>query len=247
MQPVVIHPIPLVGLLGRGEKAKFTHLFNHGQDVRFGYYVWYIHDEGKHILVDAGGTAEQATKSWGRPEETVSHVQTLAEGLAKHGITPADIDICILTHLHLDHMAYVKELPNAKFIVQEDELAFARNPHPADRFYDASVLPGLDIQVVKGDTQITQGVRVVLTPGHTIGGQSVAVSTAKGTAVITGFCCIHENFTPGPKVPKTMKVVVPGVHLDVIKSYDSMVKVQEMADIIVANHDAMYLDGKEIG
>ncbi|MBL0422627.1 N-acyl homoserine lactonase family protein [Ramlibacter sp. AW1] len=242
-----IHPIPLVGLLGRGEKAKFTHLFNHGQDVRFGYYVWLIQDAGQNILVDAGGTAEQATEHWGRPRDTVTHIQTLEEGLARHGLAVADINIVILTHLHLDHVAYIRDLIHARFIVQKAELEFARAPHPADRFYDARVVEGLELETVEGDYQVTPSVRTVFTPGHTPGGQSVAVETERGVAIITGFCCIEENFFPGERIQKSMPLVVPGVHLDVIKAYDSMVKVRDLAAILVPNHDAKWLDGAAIG
>ena len=43
-----------------------------------------------------------------------------------------------------------------------------------------------------------------------------------------------------------MPVVVPGVHLDVIKAYDSMIKVRDMADVLIPNHDAKFLDGARI-
>jgi glyoxylase-like metal-dependent hydrolase (beta-lactamase superfamily II) len=245
MSGIEIFPIPFVKLLGRGEKAKFTHLNNFGQDVEFGYYAWYLEDDGKKILIDAGGTAEMAL-GFGRPKDTVTHIQTLTEGLAKLGVRPADIDIVILTHLHLDHVAYVKDLVNATFYVQADEVAFAKNPHPTDRFYDFGAVEGLDLRIIEGDAQITTNVRVILTPGHTVGGQSVVIGTAKGTAVVTGFCCIHENFEPGEHVRGRPPVIVPGIHHDVIKAYDSMMKVKGMADIIIANHDVRYTEIERI-
>lgn len=240
MTNIEIRPVPFVKLLGRGEKAKFTHLVDFGKDVEFGYFAWYLEDDGKKILVDAGGTAEMAL-GFGRPPETVQHIQTLSEGLARFGVTPADIDIVILAHLHLDHVAYVREMPQARFIVQAEEVAFARNPHPTDRFYDFNVLDGLSLEIVQGDVQVTPGVRLILTPGHTVGGQSVVVDTAKGKAVITGFCCIHENFDQAASLRGSPAVIVPGIHHDVIKAYDSMVRVKALADIIIANHDARYV------
>jgi N-acyl homoserine lactone hydrolase len=242
---ITIRPIPFVKLLGRGEKAKFTHLTNFGQDVEFGYFAWYIEDGGTKILVDAGGTAEMAL-GFGRPPETVRHIQNLSEGLARFGVTPAEIDIVILTHLHLDHVAYVQDVKHARFIVQADEVAFARNPHPTDRFYDFSVLEGLQLEVVRGDVQVTPNVRLILTPGHTVGGQSVVVETSKGTAVITGFCCIHDNFDQAASLRGRPEVIVPGIHHDVIAAYDSMVRVKGLADIIIANHDARYVDIQQI-
>ena len=47
-----------------------------------------------------------------------------------------------------------------------------------------------------GDAQVAHGVRVILTPGHTPGGQSVVVNTRAGQVLITGFCCNEVNFPP---------------------------------------------------
>jgi N-acyl homoserine lactone hydrolase len=72
---------------------------------------------------------------------------------------------------------------------------------------------------------------VLLTPGHTVGGQSIAVNTSQGKAVITGFCCNEQNFpAQGPVVPS-------GVHINVIDAYESAQRVKEMADIIIPLHD----------
>ena len=75
------------------------------------------------------------------------------------------------------------------------------------------------------------GIRVLLTPGHTVGGQSVVVNTRAGQAVITGFCCNEQNFpAKGPVVPS-------GVHINVIDAYESAQKVREVADILIPLHD----------
>lgn len=235
-----IYPIPLVALVGRGEKSKFTHMTFQGEDVRFGYYAWYVEDDGKKILIDAGGTAEMAL-GFGRPPETVTHIQTLPEGLAKLGVKPEEIDILILTHLHLDHIAYVREFPNARILVQKVEVEFAKNPHPMDRFYDFSAVEGLDMEILDGDAQITSHIRVMLTPGHTVGGQSVILESEAGNVVVTGFCCIEDNFHP-EKANSKLEVIVPGLHHDVFVAYDSMLKVKSVADIIVQNHEAKFAD-----
>jgi N-acyl homoserine lactone hydrolase len=75
------------------------------------------------------------------------------------------------------------------------------------------------------------GIKVLLTPGHTVGGQSIVVNTKKGQAVITGFCCNEQNF------PASGPVVPPGVHLNLMDAYDSVRKVKEVADILIPLHD----------
>ncbi|MCK9377472.1 MAG: hypothetical protein M0P73_15130, partial [Syntrophobacterales bacterium] len=81
------------------------------------------------------------------------------------------------------------------------------------------------------DTEIVEGIKVLLSPGHTVGGQSVVVNTRAGNAVITGFCCNELNFpASGPPIPS-------GVHLNVIDAYDSARRVKEAADILIPIHD----------
>jgi hypothetical protein len=57
------------------------------------------------------------------------------------------------------------------------------------------------------------------------------VDTSRGKAIITGLCCNSENFPPGGGV------IAPGVHIDVIQSYESMVRIREAADILIPIHD----------
>jgi len=91
---------------------------------------------------------------------------------------------------------YLRSLARPGF-VQKAEIEFARNPHVTQaRYYDKELIEGLNFEIIDGDRQIIDGIRVLLTPGHTPGGQSVAIETPKGTAIITGFCCTRENFEP---------------------------------------------------
>jgi N-acyl homoserine lactone hydrolase len=242
MKIMKIHPVPLFKSHTKFTKPKMTYLSNFGQDLHICCYVWFIQGAGSKILVDAGGNAEMAIARGG-PREAVKHVQSLEEGLARLKLKPGDIDIVILTHLHWDHVLLAHEFVNAKFIVQRDELDFACKPHASStQFYDQDLFSGLNYEVVNGDSQITNGIEVLLTPGHTAGGQSVAIETDKGTAVITGFCSIRENFEPGEEVRKIMPFIVPGIHLNLMQAYESMLKVTSAADIIIPNHDPEFAD-----
>jgi glyoxylase-like metal-dependent hydrolase (beta-lactamase superfamily II) len=115
--------------------------------------------------------------------------------------------------------------------VQKKEVAFLKNPHPVDHRYYPDILDDVTVIEVDGDAHIADGIDVILSPGHTVGGQSVAVNTAEGRAVITGFCCNDKNF------PSTGPAVAPGVHIDLTEAYDSIQKIKEMADIILPLHD----------
>jgi hypothetical protein len=70
---------------------------------------------------------------------------------------------------------------------------------------------------------------------------TVIVDTEKGKAVITGFCLIMENFDPPPRVKAMeMEVIPPGTHVNVYEAYDIMLKVREMADILLPLHEPKF-------
>jgi len=212
---------------------------NWGVSLELVGYTWYIEGPKENIIVDAGGTAEGLIK-YGVPTETIHSVE---DGLSMVGLKPDDIDIVILTHLHFDHVELGYKYTKARFIVQKAELDFARNPHPiAAGEYDKDTFERLNYEVIEGDKEVTEGVRILVTPGHTPGGQSILVETAKGTAVITGFCCIDDNFYPPDEVAKRMPVIISAFHTDIYQFYDSMLKVKGIADIIVPIHEKKFLN-----
>ena len=239
MEKLKIHPIPLFKGVDKLGKPKMTYLHYFGEDVHVGCFTWYIEGADEKILVDTGGNAD-TNIARGRPKETVTHIQTLEEGLARYDLKPADIDIVIVTHLHWDHVELASKFVNARFVVQERELIAARDPEAEG--YVQEYFEGLNFDVLNGDAQITGGVRVMLTPGHSSGGQSVAVETEKGVAVIAGFCCIEENFKPGEEIKKKTPFIVPGIHDSVTECKNSMQRIIEVADIIVPLHDPKYAD-----
>jgi glyoxylase-like metal-dependent hydrolase (beta-lactamase superfamily II) len=173
--------------------------------------------------------------------ETDQGIMTYQKGYGKRIYLPIyvfylegsdqDVDIVIQTHLHNDHCENTYKCTNARVYVQREELDFFKEPHPLDHRYYSDLLDESEVVPVEGDTEIVPGVRVVLTPGHTPGGQSVVVETDRGTAVITGFCCNADNF------PSVGPAVTPGVHLDAIKAYESAQHVRELGDILIPIHD----------
>ncbi len=232
----VIHLIPLVKI--DFPKPKMTYLSNFGQTVPIVSYIWYLEGPRENIIVDAGIAPERLL---GRGYK-VEPMQSLDQGLSKVGLGVGDIDFVILTHTHHDHIALAHKFPKAKFIIQRAEIEFDRNPHPfiaETRPADfMELIGGLDFEVVEGDTEISAGIRVLLTPGHSAGAQSVAIKTAQGTAIITGFCCIQENFEPPAELRERISFYTPGIHLNVPQAYESVARVRELADLIVPLHEA---------
>ena len=78
-----------------------------------------------------------------------------------------------------------------------------------------------------------------LSPGHTPGCQSVAVETAKGTAVISGFCATEETFQPPGEnmpLPKQPEAQIPAIHINAAEADESVMRVKKIADIILPLH-----------
>lgn len=234
MAHLVIHPLPLVKI--NMVKGRVTYMVNISESLIVYNYIWYIEGTKQHILVDAGAPVERFI-SRGFVAETIA---SPASALQKVGISPDDINVIICTHLHFDHIGFGHIYKNARFIVQRSELEAAYNPHPIEAvaYVSKKMLDGLNFQIVDGDTQVADGVRVLLTPGHTEGGQSVAVDTEKGKVIISGLCTIRDNFEPPQPVRKVMPVIAPGLHLDAREAFASLKRIKDEADIIVPLHDA---------
>jgi len=236
MAELRIYPLPLLKL--KSSKGIVTYLTNMEEPVETYASIWYIEDAKERILVDAGGSAETMI----RRGFSAEHIASPEDALKRLGLSPEKIDIVICTHLHNDHMELGHLYKNAKFIIQKSELEGNSNPHPleAPRCVAKSLLEGLDIQMIDGDAQIVEGVKVLLTPGHTRGGQSVRVDTAKGKVIISGLCTIRDNFEPPEPIRKILPVIPPGIHLDAREAFDSLMRIKREADIVVPLHDAEF-------
>jgi len=236
MQTYTIHPL-VVGV-NETDQGVMTYLRDYGKRIYLPIYVFYIKGGDKNILVDTGleqfVVPEDVTKNYD------FQVLEFEDALATVGLKPEDVDVIIHTHLHNDHCENDYQCPNAKVYVQKAEMDFFKNPHPLDHRYYPDILDDVKVVTVDGDATILDGIDVVLTPGHTVGGQSVVVNTTEGKAVITGFCCNDKNF------PKTGPAITPGVHINAMEAYDSAQKVKEMADILIPLHDPAIGERKSI-
>lgn len=226
--PLTIKPLNIGRL--RLDKGLMTYFQNYGEKIWIPINAWLIKSPHGNILVDTGAYEEDMKKYWHDASETV---QTCEEALAKENLKPEDIDILILTQLHFDHCLNARLFKNATTYIQKKEYEFLQNPHPMMAgLYNPEFIEGLKIKIVEGEVEIVPGVRVIPVPGHTVGTQAVEIQTAKGLAIITGFCCISEIFdVPGDAV------IPPGIHTDAFAAFDNAVKIKKRADIIIPIHD----------
>jgi N-acyl homoserine lactone hydrolase len=222
-----IHPL----VIGANETDQgiMTYQRGYGKRIWIPIYAFYLDGGDEKILVDTG--LEEFIVPDYVGEQYGLEILEFEEALQTVGLTPEDIDLIIHTHLHNDHCENDYKCPRAQIVVQKAEYEFFRNPHPLDHRYYPDLLDGLNVQLVEGDVTLRDGIDLIFTPGHTPGGQSVAVRTLAGKAIITGFCCNALNF------PADGPVVASGVHTDAIAAYDSAKKIRELADILLPLHD----------
>lgn len=233
-----IHPIVVGTKLF--DKGMMTYQHDYGKPYAIPIYSWYIEGGNQKILVDTGEMSP--IQSEDREEKIGGKIYTFEEGLARWGLKPEDIDIVIHTHLHNDHCENDFKCENAVFYVHEKELERIHNPHPLDFRYMEDYIEDIEengqIKVVEKDQEIVPGIHVMHTPAHTEGGLTVFVDTPSGKAAITGFCVIKENFFPPTEiVAMEMEVIPPGTHVNVYEAYDIMIRVKEMADILIPLHE----------
>ncbi len=221
--------LPLAVGINETDQGVMTYLRDYGKRILLPVYAFYLKGGDRNILVDTG--LDQFVIPPGAEQACGFPLLEFEEALDRVGLRPEAVDLIIHTHLHNDHCENDAKCPNAEIIVQRREVEFMRHPHPVDHRYYPDILDGLNVVQVEGDTAIADGIDVIFSPGHTVGGQSVAVQTAAGRAVITGFCCNDKNF------PATGPAVAPGVHIHLADAYDSIQKIKAIADILIPLHD----------
>jgi len=158
-----------------------------------------VKTDDKNILIDAGignTLTDRMRKIYGIENES-----NLNKSLGMCGLKPEEIDILILTHLHLDHAGgvvrfnereeKVPSFPNAKHIIQSREWEDALSPdeRTVAAYFPENFFILEDLQLVElvdGEKEIESGIKVVPTGGHTRGHQSVLIDTGNDKILCPG-------------------------------------------------------------
>ena len=132
----------------------------------------------------------------------------LDEALQEAGVSPADIDLVIHTHLHIDHVGwntYPIEggesgiyFPNAKFVIQRTEWDYWMTPamldDPANDVLRECVQPLQDagqLMLVDEDAKLLGAIGFIANPGHTPGHVAVEITDGSERALVIGDSCHH--------------------------------------------------------
>ncbi len=214
-----------------------------------------IRKDGRNILVDTGYGDKMTDRD--RRIYDMSG-PTVLESLSARGVSPEQIDLVILTHLHFDHAGgatrvdeegrVVPAFPNARYVAQQGEWedALGNFGTMKNTYRPENYQPLMDqgvLELVAGDTEIEDGIRVEVTGGHTRYHQLVKLESGDSRAVY-----------PGDILPMTTHLRAPYNMAFDLFPHDTMVAkmrlLRQAADegwTVVLDHDANHSSGRIFG
>jgi N-acyl homoserine lactone hydrolase len=108
----------------------------------------------------------------------------LEDALGAHGISMADVTAVANCHLHFDHSGQNARFPGLPIYAQRAEHAMIHAPgYTIAEWVDFA---GATFELLDGEAEVAPGVRLIPTPGHSPGHQSLVVDTGNETVVVAG-------------------------------------------------------------
>lgn len=210
----------------------------------FSYLV--THPEG-NVLFDTAGHPDLRTNARSRLGDGADAFEVVMEPsdwvvprLAELGLEPTDIDVVVQSHLHFDHAGGLEWFKHARIFTQKRELEFARNPavYQAGAYVSADFDHALNWQLIEGEHDLFGDgvIRLVPTPGHTPGHQSMIVRLRDKTI----FLLADAAYLIG----KMRARALPGLLWSPDAIVDSWLKIEEIEKnegaILIATHELDY-------
>ncbi|MRG55312.1 MBL fold metallo-hydrolase [Phyllobacterium sp. SYP-B3895] len=229
---------------------------NKGKSIEFSSTCYLIQRGTEYLMWDTGvpeGTIGDP-KGWSTlPSLIVYHLdRTISSQLAQLGLKPADINYVLVSHTHGDHIGNVGLFPDATVVMQKAEYVWINSPPPSDPNLNTLVKlakkllgdPGR-LELVTGDVDFFRdgSVRLLSTPGHTPGSQSLMVHLAQTGYVILSGDVVHleSNFEHD---------IVPALNVDKAQSIASMDRVRALIKqynaTMFINHDKQQADSLKL-
>jgi N-acyl homoserine lactone hydrolase len=220
---------------------------------RLPIYTWVIeHPEGI-IVVDSGETfattqfdfypeSQRPIYKWSFQFDVPKSVE-IGEQLRARGIDPMDVKTVLITHGHIDHVNGLNQFPNANILFSRREYADIQRGNGYYLTHHWS--PSLKLQPVDYIAETVGNfassfpvtadgsVRLVPTPGHTPGHQSVIVQEGDQSVFIAGDVAFSDSFL--------LKGRIDGVAIDEKAHRETQQKIIEYAKsfstVFLPSHD----------
>jgi len=213
----------------------------HDHPMPLDYYVWAIIGESRTFVVDTGFDAVVGAR---RKREILTPVQ---DGLAAIGIAHEHVFDVLVTHLHYDHAGNTALFPNARFHVQDGEMAFATGRCMCHTLISANFEEDDIVAMVRrnfrgqlvfhdGDTELAPGITLHRLPGHSAALQAIRVKTERGHVVLASDAAHHYAHLDSNRVfPALLNVP------QVLEGYGILRRLATSPDHIIPGHDPLVM------
>ena len=178
------------------------------------YCVLIEHPTLGRVLYDTG-IAEDYAAIW--PDEMLDlyrfdRLRSLRDSLAALQLTPADIDLIIMSHLHYDHAGNLRLFAGTKagqkVLVSAAELtdavqsveASANGVSGAYFGPEFNGIAGISYETVSGDTVLAEGLELIALDGHTRGLLGLLVETENTGTVLFPSDAVYTALHYGPPI-----------------------------------------------
>lgn len=213
----------------------------HDAPMALAYYVWVVRNDKRTFVVDMGfdpRTAEERGRKL---------MRTVPDALATLGIEASRVTDVVVTHMHWDHAGNVAAFPNARFHIQDAEMAYVTGrcmTHEVLRFPFAkdhvvamvtSLFEGR-VSFCDPEDELAPGVTVHHVGGHSKGLMVVRVMTARGPMVLASDAShYYEHFHKD-----RVFTIVHNVE-ELLQGYRTMRKLAASDDHVIPGHDPLVL------
>jgi glyoxylase-like metal-dependent hydrolase (beta-lactamase superfamily II) len=127
----------------------------------------------------------------------------LPELLRTAGVQPDDVQLVVLTHLHVDHVGWTPLFERARVVAARPDLDWFRAERGEQAYFKRSV-EAVQIELLDGETELAPGLRAVPAYGHTPGHLRAVLDG--GAAHLCADLAVHELQLHDPGVPYALEV-----------------------------------------
>jgi glyoxylase-like metal-dependent hydrolase (beta-lactamase superfamily II) len=228
---------------GRHERragANFLTGDPHDGPMPIDYFVWAIVGGGKTYVLDTGFDREMGLKR-GR-----QHLRSPADGLRAVGIDPLAVEDVIISHMHYDHAGNPDLFPNARFHLQEREMAYCTGRTmchaPLRASFEPEDVAAMMRRLFAGrlafyDGEIAPGISVHRIGGHTAGLQSMRVRTRRGWVVLAADAAhLYANLEQARPYITVYDVA------DMMEGHRTLMALASSPQHVIPGHDPLVLE-----